>query len=140
MKIYIAGASLEAAMVNVLAERIELIDSVYDCSPTRVWTTPVIDLDGDRLMYTDREIMDADLRAIDDSDVLVFSVPRVMQTVGAYIEIGYAVGKGKRVLIYAPGKLAAIDNPMLSLQIVRSFEGLIGALMMYQRGPSLGKK
>jgi hypothetical protein len=92
MKIYVAGASSERARVRVFMER----SIALGCTITHDWT-PVVERFGScgEALSHDQLRAEAmcDLRGIRDAEAVVVLAPcHEAQTIGAWIELGYALG------------------------------------------------
>lgn len=88
MKIYIAARFTSKEIAKIVREALTALGHEV----TSTW------LDGDE--PTTRETAEKDFRDIDRADALLFLSMNVDGAKGAYVEVGYALAKGKPVLVY----------------------------------------
>ena len=135
-KIYIGGALANAEIVTVTKA---LADEGYDAFSE--WYTPGPEADvlwrdyELALGYTYREALqrasakntfEFDKRNIDDSDVFVMVLPCGKS---AHLELGYAIGKGIRGIIYMPNEPERWDVMYgFAYRVVHTIEELLEAI------------
>ena len=105
MKIYVAGSSRELDR----AEKMIASAVARGHTITFDWT---IDMragpsDADLDAHEARRYANMDLDAIEIADGLIFLSPTT-QTKGAWVELGYAYGRGKPVVVSRPGPRVSI--------------------------------
>jgi nucleoside 2-deoxyribosyltransferase len=97
--VYVAGSSNEIERVRVVREAVNATSSIV-CVPNGDWTQFVEAERKGKLDKTAEECAWADVRAIDQSALVLAVWPRGLPSKGLCFEIGWACAKEKPVLIW----------------------------------------
>lgn len=76
-----------------------------------------------------RAIGDSDFRAIEKSDFVVIVVQNGYKLTGGYVELGYALGKGKPVYILGEPKKSAMFSSCIRISDYNEFLDIIGEVV-----------